>query len=355
MFDLDAQTGTTPVRDAHRFDEAALAHWMADHIADFEGPIQLEQFKGGQSNPTYVVRTPSRSYVLRRKPPGVLLKGAHAIQREARVIGAVGAAGLPVPTIFGLCTDDNVIGTWFYVMELVEGRIFWDATFPDVPAADRPAYFDAMNATIAGLHTIDHRAAGLGDYGREGGFFARQIALWTRQYLADEDAGRDPAMDRLVEWLPTAIPADDRSCLAHGDFRVDNLIFHPDEPKVIAVLDWELSTIGNPLADFGYHLMMYHMPPVIVPGLVGHDLPSLNIPSESDYVASYCRRMGLKNLSGLDFSLAFNLFRFAAIVHGVKGRYLRGNAANADAKQRADAFPEMAALAWNQARRAGAT
>jgi len=348
------QEGTSAVRDRHRFDEAALARWMEAHVDGYEGPLSVEQFKGGQSNPTYKLVTPTRAYVMRRKPPGELLKGAHAVDREARVLTALGKAGFPVAHVYGLCVDDSVIGTWFYVMEMVEGRIFWDAALQEVSTEDRPRYFEAMNATIAALHKVDHKAVGLGDYGRQGNYFERQIALWTRQYLADEEAGRDPYMDRLIEWLPTAIPQGDETTIVHGDFRIDNMIFDRQAPRIDAVLDWELSTLGHPLADFGYHAMMYRMPPLIVPGLAGMDLQALNIPSEEEYVALYCRNVGRADLPGYDFAMAFNFFRFAAIIHGIRGRYIRGTAANAQAKLRADAFPALARLAWEQAERAGA-
>lgn len=341
----EANAGTTPVREGYRFDEAALLRWMEANVEGFSGPLTVEQFKGGQSNPTYKLVTPSRAYVLRRKPPGPVLKGAHAVEREAQVLSALGSVGFPVARVHGLCTDEAVIGSWFYVMEMVEGRIFWDATFPEVSREERPAYFDAMNATIAQLHSIDHEAVGLGDYGKPGNYFARQVGRWSRQYLEDELAGRDANMDALVEWLPTAIPAGDETSVVHGDFRCDNMIFHPTEPRVIAVLDWELSTLGHPLADFAYHAMMYHMPPNIVAGLEGADLAALNIPTEADYVAAYCRRTGRETIPSWDFYMAFNFFRLAAIFHGIKGRYLRGTAASAHAKDRAEAFPVLARLA----------
>ncbi|MGE4322649.1 MAG: phosphotransferase [Sphingobium sp.] len=350
--DANANAGTTAVREGYAFDEARLADWMGAHVEGFRGPLSVEQFKGGQSNPTYKLNTPDRSYVLRRKPPGQLLKGAHAVEREAKVLSALGGVGFPVAHVYGLCTDDSVIGTWFYIMEMVEGRIFWDATFPDVAKADRPAYFDAMNATLAQLHGIDYAAAGLGDYGRPGNYFERQIARWSRQYLEDADAGRDPNMDRLIEWLPGAIPAGDDTSVVHGDFRCDNMIFHPTEPRVLAVLDWELSTLGHPLADFAYHTMMYRMPPHIVAGLAGADLAALNIPSEDEYVAAYCARTGRAAIPGYDFYIAFNFFRMAAIFHGIKGRVIRGTAASAKAAERAKVFPELAALAWAQGERA---
>jgi aminoglycoside phosphotransferase (APT) family kinase protein len=345
----EANSGTTPVRPAHRFNEAALLAWMEANIAGFAGPIQVEQFKGGQSNPTYKLLTPDRAYVLRRKPPGPLLKGAHAIEREAQVLTALGKAGFPVAEIYGLCTDESVIGTWFYVMAMVEGRIFWDATLPEIPAAGRPAYFDAMNATMAQLHSVDYQAIGLTDYGRPGNYFQRQIARWSRQYLEDIEAGRDPNMDRLIDWLPENIPPGDETAIVHGDFRIDNMIFHPTEPRVIAVLDWELSTLGHPLADFAYNAMMYQMPPHIVAGLAGADLAALNIPTEAAYVAAYCQRTGRESLPHYKFYIAFNFFRMAAIFHGIKGRAARGTASSAQAASRAAVFPALAKIAWHQA------
>jgi aminoglycoside phosphotransferase (APT) family kinase protein len=345
---VEANTGVSPVRPAHRFDEAALAHWLEANVEGFSGPLSVQQFKGGQSNPTYKLTTPGRSLVLRRKPPGELLKGAHAVEREARVLRAIGGAGFPVPHVHALCTDNAVIGTWFYVMDMVEGRIFWDATLPEIGRAERPAYFDAMNATIAQLHGLDYEALGLGDYGRPGNYFARQVKRWSDQYLQDTEAGRDPRMDRLVEWLPDHIPPGDETSIVHGDFRIDNMIFHPREPRVIAVLDWELSTLGHPLADFAYNAMMYQMPPHIVAGLAGADLPTLHIPSEADYVAAYCSRTDRASPPELGFYMAFNFFRLAAIFHGIKGRVLRGTASSSEAAERAKAFPELAELAWRQ-------
>jgi len=337
MTDLAAaNSGTTPVREGYAFDEAALACWLANSVADYAGPLSVEQFKGGQSNPTFV---------LRRKPPGVLLPGAHAVEREAKVLTALGAAGFPVAHVHGLCEDAGVIGTAFYVMDMVEGRVFWDATFPGVSNEARPTYFDAMNAAMAQLHSFDPAAIGLGDYGKPGNYFARQIGRWSKQYLSDELAGRDPDMDALVEWLPTAIPEGDETSVVHGDFRCDNMIFHPTEPRILAVLDWELSTLGHPLADFAYHAMMYRMPPDIVAGLAGADLAALNIPSEAAYIAAYCQGTGREGIANYPFYLAFNLFRLAAIFHGIKGRVLRGTAANAQAKERAEAFPRLARLA----------
>jgi aminoglycoside phosphotransferase (APT) family kinase protein len=356
MTDRSAQnSGTSAVRDAHRFEVSALEAWMRREVEAFAGPLTVEQFRGGQSNPTYKLITPGQTYVLRRKPPGKLLPGAHAVDREYRVITALGGQGFPVARTYGLCLDEAVIGTPFYVMEMVEGRIFWDVAFPQVGDAERPAYFDAMNETIAALHLIDPEAAGLGDYGKPGNYFARQIARWTKQYQEDVEAGRVAAMDRLVEWLPQNLPPDEpRARVIHGDFRCDNMIFHATEPKVLAVLDWELSTLGHPLADFSYHLMMYRMPSGITTGLAGLDLPALNIPSEADYVAAYCRRTGREGIADVDFYMAFNLFRLAGIVHGIKGRVVRGTASSAHAGTMAASLEPLADLAWAQAQRAGA-
>lgn len=354
--DRSAQnSGTGAVRAGQEFDTGALAAWLEDHVEDYAGPLTVEQFKGGQSNPTYKLTTPGRAYVMRRKPPGKLLPGAHAIEREYRVITALGRQGFPVAKSYGLCEDESVVGTAFYVMEMVEGRIVWDTTFPDVSAAERPAYFDAMNATMAQLHMIDPEAAGLGDYGKPGNYFARQIGRWSKQYVEDVEAGRVAAMDRLVEWLPANIPPDEpQPRVIHGDFRCDNMIFHPTEPRVLAVLDWELSTLGHPLADFTYNALMYRMPAGITTGLIGTDLAALNIPSEADYVAAYCRRTGRDGIPDLDFYMAFNLFRLAGIVHGIKGRVARGTATSAHAAQMAASLEILADLAWAQAVKAGA-
>jgi aminoglycoside phosphotransferase (APT) family kinase protein len=347
--------GTGEVRAGLRFDIDRLDAWMRGAIEDYAGPLTVEQFRGGQSNPTYKLLTPDRSYVLRRKPPGKLLPGAHAVDREYRVIRALAAQGFPVARGHALCEEESVIGTPFYVMDFVNGRIVWEAHFPQVGRDERPLYFDAMNATIAQLHGIDPVAAGLGDYGKPGNYFERQIGRWSGQYLGDAEAGRVAAMDRLVAWLPANIPAGDSEArIIHGDFRCDNMIFDPVEPRVIAVLDWELSTLGHPLADFAYHLMMYRMPAAIATGLAGLDLAALNIPSEADYVAAYCRRTGRDSIPGLDFYIAFNMFRLAAIVHGIKGRVVRGTAASAHADKMAASLEGLAELAWAQAVRAGA-
>jgi aminoglycoside phosphotransferase (APT) family kinase protein len=282
--------------------------------------------------------------VLRRKPFGALVKGAHAVEREAKVLSALGATGFPVPFVHALCTDETVIGAWFYIMDMVEGRIFWDATVPGVAPAVRAAIVDSMNAVIASLHAVNPAAVGLDDFGRHGNYVERQIARWSKQYFEDEQAGREPQMDRLIDWLRLNMPADGESRIVHGDYRIDNMIFHPHEPRVLAVLDWELSTLGDPLVDFAGHAMMYHMPPEIVAGLAGADIAPLGIPTEAEYIAAYCRRTGRTAIPDYEFYLAFNFFRLAAIFHGIKGRALRGTAASAQAAERGAKFTDLARL-----------
>jgi len=341
----EQNSGAGEVREALRFDQAALEQWMAANVANFSGPLTIELFKGGQSNPTYRLSTPSARYVLRRKPPGQLIKGAHDVLREARVQRALAGTGVPVAPIHGICEDESVIGTQFYIMGLVDGRIFWDAAFPEVPREQRAAYFDAMNRTIAALHKVDPASIGLADYGRPGNYFARQINRWTQQYQADPEAGVNADMDALIAWLPGAIPPGDETAIVHGDFRCDNVIFHPEEPRIVAILDWELSTLGHPLGDFAYHAMMYRVPQEIVPGLGGRDPVALGLPTEAEYLAAYCAHTGRAGVADWDFYIAFNLFRIAAIFHGIKGRVLRGTASSAQARQRAEHFPALARLA----------
>lgn len=345
-------SGTMDVRERHQFDVTALEHWLIKHVQGVTPPLGVRQFRGGQSNPTYMLTDGrGRRLVLRRKPPGTLLKSAHAVDREYRVITALGAhTDVPVARTHALCTDQSILGTWFYIMDHVDGRIFWDATIPDVPNDERAALFDAMNRTLAQLHLVDPVAIGLGDYGKPGNYFARQIARWSRQYLDDEEAGRFPSMDRLVQWLPDNIPPGDETRIVHGDYRIDNLIFHPTEPRILAILDWELSTLGHPMADFAYHLMMYRMPPQGFTGLLGADLQALNIPGEHKYMQRYCERTGRPPISkqSLAFYIAFNMFRLAAILHGIRGRVKRGTAASRHAEAQGEMCGPLADLAWTQ-------
>jgi aminoglycoside phosphotransferase (APT) family kinase protein len=348
----DAFTGTKPVADALAFDEAALDLWMREHADGYAGPLSVNQFRGGQSNPTYKLDTPERSYVLRRKPPGVLLPSAHAVDREFRVMKALGESGFAAPKMIGLCENPDVIGTAFYVMEFVEGRIFWDPLLPDLSNAERAAIYDASNATLAQLHSTDFAAAGLGDYGKPGNYFERQIGRWTKQYRAAETQ-TVAAMDRLIDWLPQAAPAQERTSVVHGDYRLDNMIFHPTEPRVIAVLDWELSTLGDPLADFTYQLMGWVMPQEVRNGFLGVDIDALGIPSVEAYTEAYCERTGRNGIENLDFYFAYNIFRLTGIVQGVYARALQGNASNAKAMEMGAAIAPLAEHAWGFAKKAG--
>lgn len=343
--------GAGPIRPGHELPLDRLTDWLRRHVPAAGELKEVRQFNGGQSNPTYRLNTTAGVFVLRRKPAGAVLKGAHAVEREFRVLSALRQADFPVPAPLALCEDAAVIGSPFYLMEMVEGRIFWSPTLPDLTPQDRAAHFDALNATIARLHVLDAAALGLEDYGRPGNFFARQIARWSRQYLEDDLAGRDPNMDRLVAWLPEHAPPDDGVvAVIHGDFRADNAVFAPDRAEVRALLDWELSTLGHPMGDFTYHLMMYRLPPHMIGGFAGADLKTLGIPSEADYLAAYCERVGRAPPSpqNLRFYMAFNMFRLAAIFHGIKGRIARGTASSVHAPTMADNLPELAALAWAQ-------
>ena len=347
-------TGTSEVREGLEFDVAQLSEYLASHVEGFAGPLEVRQFRGGQSNPTYMLQAASGNYVLRRKPPGKLLKSAHAVDREFRVISALYGDDFPVPRPYALCEDDVVIGTMFYVMECVEGRIFWDLDLPDCDPAERAAIYDSANETIAKLHNADYEVLGLADYGRPGNYFARQISRWTGQYRASETATIEP-MDRLIDWLPENIPADESASIVHGDFRLDNMIVHPTEPRVIAVLDWELSTIGHPLADFTYHLMSWQMPEIGLgsAGLKEKDLGKLGIPTEEEYIARYCERTGRAGgISNREFYSAFNFFRLAAILQGIAGRVRDGTAASAHAGQAERAVEPLATFGWEYAARA---
>jgi aminoglycoside phosphotransferase (APT) family kinase protein len=332
----------------HRLDEARLTEYLAAELPGFAGPLTIRQFQGGQSNPTFHLHTPAADYVLRKKPPGVLLPSAHAVDREYAVQSALAGSAVPVAAMRLLCRDDSVIGTMFYVMDHVPGRVFADRTLHGVPPGDRAAMYDDMNRVMAALHQVDWRAAGLEGFGRPQAYVARQIDRWTKQYVASR-TGEVPEMDRLMEWLPAHAPATDETSVAHGDFRLGNLIFHPTEPRVLAVLDWELSTLGHPLADLGYNCIPWRLP-ADTQGLQGVDAPG--IPNEADYVAAYCRRTGRDSVPELDFFVVFSLFRWAAIAAGVYRRALDGNAADARALSVGDKFRVLAEAAWALAQRA---
>jgi len=327
-----------------------LEAWLGGHVEGFRGPLAAERFAGGQSNPTYRLAAASGQYVLRRKPPGPLLPSAHAVDREFRVMRALAETAVPVPRVLALCEDDSVIGSAFYIMEFLDGRIFWDQRLAEVvDLAHRTAIFDSMNAVIAALHSVDYQVLGLGDFGRPGNYLGRQIARWSRQYRASETAAIE-AMDRLIDWLPAHLPAESAPAIVHGDYRMDNLIFHKTEPRVIGVLDWELSTIGDPLADFAYHAMSWRVTPELFRGLAGIDFAATGIPDEAEYVALYCRRTGREAIPAWEFYMVYSLFRIAAILQGIAKRAIDGTAAGADAAEQGRLARPLAEQAWDLAR-----
>ena len=350
-------SGTKAVVEQHRFDVKRLEDYLASKIADFQRPLEVRQFKGGQSNPTYQLVTPNRKYVLRRKPPGKLLPSAHAVDREFKVISALHPTGFPVAKPYVLCEDDSIIGTMFYVMDCVEGRILWDGLLPGYEPKQRWAIYDAMNETLARLHSLDYTKIGLEDFGKPGNYIGRQISRWTKQYQLSETENIDE-MNKLIDWLPAHLPPGERSCVVHGDYRLDNMILHPTEPKVIAVLDWELSTIGDPLADFTYHLMQWQMPSggssAGTATLMGSDLKALGIPTIDEYVAMYCKRTGRAETPNMNYYAAYNFFKLAGILQGIVGRVRDGTAANANATAHAAAVRPLAERAWYFAKQAGA-
>jgi aminoglycoside phosphotransferase (APT) family kinase protein len=341
------------VTERHRFEVEPLAAYLTAHLPGFAGPLEVKQFQGGQSNPTYLLITPSAKYVMRSKPGPVakLLPSAHAIEREFRVMRALRAQGIPVPQVHVLCEDEGVIGRAFFVMEHVEGRIFWEQSLPQSNPAERAAIYDEMNRVIAQLHTVDVERAGLADFGKSGNYFARQIGRWSKQYQASETERID-SMNRLIEWLPQHIPPGDETAVVHGDYRMDNLIFHPTEPRIVAILDWELSTLGHPLADFSYHCMSWHIPPGAFRGIAGLDHDALGIPSEAEYIRRYCERTGRAGIEHWNFYLAYNLFRIAAILQGVYKRYTEGLASSDNAKHAGANAKALAELGWKYAQRA---
>ncbi len=337
---------TTEIRQAHMFDTGALESYLLAHAPGFKGPLTVRQFKGGQSNPTFFLISPSGQYVMRKKPPGKLLPSAHQVEREYKAIAALGQTNVPVARAVALCEDAEVIGTAFYVMEHVSGRIFRDPTLPGMDPAERSAIYDAMNDVMARLHKVDYQAVGLGDFGKPGNYFDRQIGRWIKQYEAAQTEVVEP-MNDLIAWLPKNIPADDSVSIAHGDYRLENSIFHPTEPRMIALLDWELATIGHPLADLAYNCMLYHYESPSMGSLLSAGAKG-GIPSEADYVADYCRRTGRDGIAEWDFYLAFSMFRLASISQGVYKRGLDGNASSENATQYGSACRMLAECAWSQ-------
>lgn len=354
----DQFSGTKVVADSHKFDEKRLEDYMQAHVEGFKGPITVKQFKGGQSNPTYQIVTPARKYVLRRKPPGKLLPSAHAVDREYKVITALHGVGFPAPRTYCLCEDDSVIGTMFYIMDMVEGRVLWEPLLPDQDKETRIKIYASLNETLAQLHMVDYEKIGLGDFGKPGNYFVRQISRWSKQYVASQTESI-PEMDKLMEWLPENVPQDSSTSIVHGDYRLDNTVLHPTEPKVIAVLDWELSTLGHPLGDFTYSLMQWVMPGQGTGGGTGSiqtaDLKSLGIPTLEDYIAMYCERTNRPNgIENLDFYFSYNFFRLAGILQGIAGRVRDGTASSEHAKTMAANVRPLAQEAWTYAQRAGA-
>ena len=353
---MEANAGTKPVAESHQFDTAVLQAYLQTRLEGFSGPLTVEQFKGGQSNPTYKLITPQRSYVMRSKPgpAAKLLPSAHAVEREFTVMSALHGSDVPVPKMHLLCEDESVIGRAFYVMEFMQGRVFWDQSLPDIAKADRAAYYDEMNRVMAALHNVDVNAAGLAGYGKPGNYFERSIGRWTKQYLASITEPID-AMDKLMAWLPANIPASARDegqvSVVHGDYRLDNLMFHATEPRVIAVLDWELSTTGHPLADFSYHCMSWHIEPGQFRGVGGLDLQALGIPDEKSYVQRYCERTGRPDpaavMADWNFYLAYNMFRLAGILQGIAKRVEMGTASSAQARQAGAGARPLAQMGWH--------
>ena len=353
MSNYEQFIGTRPVAPQHAFDEASLARWLRGHVEGFGGELAVEQFKGGQSNPTFRLTAGGRRYVMRRKPPGVLLPSAHAVDREFRVIRALAGSDVPVARAYALCEDPGVIGTAFYVMDCVEGRVLWDPQLPGMTPPQRRAHYDELGRVIAALHRVDYNAVGLADYGKPGSYLERQVARWTKQYRAAETETID-AVERLIEWLPARIPPGDETAIVHGDYRFDNVIFHPSEPRILAVLDWELSTLGHPLVDFAYHCMTWRMPAAEGSrGLAGVDLRALGIPSEAEYRDAYLGATGrTEPVSEADWTyyLVFNMFRLVGILQGITARALQGNASNAQALQAGRRARPLAEQAWALAR-----
>ncbi|MGB5523153.1 MAG: phosphotransferase [Polyangiales bacterium] len=332
-----------PVREAHRFDKSRLDAWMAENVEGYTGGLQVCQFKGGQSNPTYWLADRECQYALRKKPPGKLLQSAHAVDREYRVMRALSDTDVPSATMYALCEDDSVIGTSFFVMEYVQGRIFWNVQLPELEPPERRAIYEELARVLAAIHSVDLDAVGLSDYGRPDAYVARQVKRWTKQYLASQTADVEP-MRALIEWLPANIPDDEATALVHGDYRLDNIIFHPSEPKALAVIDWELSTLGHPLSDLAYTCMLYDVMLPKIGGLAGVDFDRSGIPDESAFVARYCELVGRDSVPDLSYYKAFSVFRLAAIAQGVYKRSLDGNASSTEAARFGAAVPHLAGI-----------
>ena len=355
MSEFDHFLGTRPVSEQHAFDVAALSTWLEKNLQGYAGPMDVEMFKGGQSNPTYKLVTPGKSYVMRAKPGPVakLLPSAHAVEREFAVMRGLQDTGVPVPHMYCLCEDESIIGRAFYVMEYMQGRVLWDQSLPDMDRSQRGAIYNEMNRVIAALHKVDFKGRGLANYGKQGNYFERQIGRWSKQYTASITQPI-AEMDKLMEWLPRNIPAmardDSMVSIVHGDYRLDNLMFDAEQPRVIAVLDWELSTLGHPLADFSYHCMAWHIPPGSFRGIAGLDFEALGIPSEAEYIRLYCERTGLATpeqlLADWNFYMAYNLFRIAAILQGIAKRVEAGTASSAQAVSSAAGARPLAQMAW---------
>jgi len=337
------------VEERHRIDDVRLDAWMRENVEGYQGPLTVLQFKGGQSNPTYRLNTPTKSYVMRRKPFGKLLPSAHAVDREFKVIAALHAQGFPVARAYALCMDDAVIGAAFYIMSMEEGRVFWNPTLPGLEPKERQTVFTSKIETLAKLHSYDPEKIGLGDFGKPGNYFARQVDRWTKQYRASE-TDLIPEMEKLIEWLPKTVPTQKRVSIVHGDYRIDNMIFHPTEPRVIAVLDWELSTLGDPMADFAYLLMQW-----VMPGLDGADFKALNIPTMEEAEAIYCKAAGVPPIENLNWYFSYNLFRLAGILQGIAKRIQEGTASNAKADASAARRIPLAQASWAYAQKAGAS
>lgn len=343
----DQFVGTMPVQEKHRFDIANLERYLREHVEGFSGSLTVEQFKGGQSNPTFRLSAGGKHYVLRRKPPGKLLPSAHAVDREYRVITALYGTQVPVAKTYCLCLDETIIGTAFYVMDYVPGRVLWDPALPGMGVSERRAYFEELNRVIAALHSVDYAAIGLGDYGKPGNYIERQISRWSKQYRASETE-RIEAMENLIEWLPKNIPQGDETRIVHGDYRMDNVMFHATEPRMLAVLDWELSTLGHPLADFSYHCMTWRLTPGQFRGMLGVNFKALGIPTEEEYVEMYCRRTNRSGIPNWDFYMAYNMFRLAGILQGIMGRVKDGTAASEHAHEQGKRARPMAEAGWRQ-------